>query len=100
MILVAEVKGAIGRVGVGFCDREILLDLGVARRFGAQLENRVDFAGSVRGNVDAFAAGSLAAGIFHTALYAIHVGEKGFGGGGEIADHMSTLSEDVDGHFA
>ena len=92
MILVAEVKRSVGGVCVGFCDREILLNLGIAHRVGAQLKDRIDFAGSVRGHVHALAAGSLAAGVFQPLLYASRAGQKGFGGSCEITDHRVAFT--------
>src|ERR1017187_8282945 len=84
-------KGSIGGVGVGFGHREILLDLRVAGLVSVQLEDSIELARSVRRNVHAFAAGSLAAGLVDSALHPGHVGKKSFRGGTENADHISTL---------
>ena len=80
-------EGSIGGVRIGFGHGEILLDLRVADPVGAQLEDRIDLAGSVGGHIHTFAAGRLAAGIFNAALHAGHVGQKGLGGRTEITDH-------------
>ena len=94
------IERSVGGVGVGFATARFSWIWVLRAGVGAQLKDRIDFAGSVRCDVHAFAAGSLAAGIFQSlAARARMLARKASEEAVRLLIIKCPLPEDVDGSF-